>query len=155
LTNAATIVRERHDAALAKRIAGSNMSEPAARRQVTARHRGILLPDIELHFDDLETATVGGVLADPQKYVGETLADPLEGIDYGRCKAKVLRGANGTLVIHTFAHGGGLYHLRHDARSANAALARASAAGVVDHAMAIYAMSELEPDELAGFAETI
>ena len=87
-----------------------------------ARHRGILLPDVELDFDDIGVVTVAMVLADPDKFVGETLADPLEGIDYGRCKAKVMRASDGTLVIHTFAHGGGLYRLRHDARSATAAL---------------------------------
>src|SRR5262249_26036352 len=99
--------------------------------------------------------TVGAVLAAPDMFIGETLADPLEGLDYGRCKAKMLRGANGALVIHTFAHGGALYHLRHDARSAAAALNSAPADGIVDHAMAVFATSELEPDELAAFAEAV
>ncbi len=81
-----------------------------------------------MDFDDIGVVTVAMVLADPDKFVGETLADPLEGIDYGRCKAKVMRAADGTLVIHTFAHGGGLYRLRHDARSATAALTLAIAA---------------------------
>ena len=45
--------------------------------------------------------TVAEVLADPDKFVGETLADPLEGTDYGRCKAKVMRAHDGTLVIHS------------------------------------------------------
>ena len=138
------------------------MTQPSAQRQVRARHRGILLPDVELDFDDLGVVTVATVLADPDKFVGETLADPLEGIDYGRCKAKVMRAPDGALVIHSFAHGGGLYHLRHDARSATAALTEAIAAladatpaGIVDDAMAILAISELEPDELAGFAATV
>jgi hypothetical protein len=148
-------IREQHDAALIKKIAGPNVPELAARRQVTARHRGVLLPDIELHFDDLEVATVAAVLAAPDMYIGETLADPVEGLDYGRCKAKVLRGANGALVIHTFAHGGALYHLRYDARSAAAALDSAPADGIVDHAMAVFATSELEPDELAAFAQAV
>ena len=135
------------------------MTQPSAQRQVKARHRGILLPDVELDFDDLGVVTVATVLAAPNEFVSETLADPLEGIDYGRCKAKVMRAPDGTLVIHSFAHGGGLYHLRHDARSAAAALAEAEAkatpAGVVDEAMAILAISELEPDELASFAVTV
>ena len=161
LSSAATEVRERHDRALAEKIATkSDVTLPSAQRQVKARHRGILLPDVELDFDDLGVVTVATVLADPDKFVGETLADPLEGIDYGRCKAKVMRAHDGALVIHSFAHGGGLYHLRHDARSAAAALAEAAAAdatpaGVVDDAMAILAISELEPDELAGFAATV
>ena len=162
LSGTANEVRDRHDAELAKKLGGSGVPLPSARRQVKARHRGILLPDVELDFDDIGAVPVAMVLADPDKFVGETLADPLEGIDYGRCKAKVMRGADGTLVIHTFAHGGGLYRLRHDARSATAALTLAIAAladatpeGVVDDAMAILAISDLEPDELASFALAI
>ena len=51
------------------------------------------------------------VLADPDRYVGETLADPLEGIDYGRGKAMVLRRRDGTLMINSYAHGGIKYQL--------------------------------------------
>jgi hypothetical protein len=129
---------------------------------VKARHGGILLPDVELDFDDPGVVTIATVLAAPDKFVGETLADPLEGVDYGRCKAKVMRRSDGTLVIHSFAHGGGLYFLRHDARSASAAVAKAVAAladgtpaSIMDDAMAILAVSELEPDELASFAKTV
>ena len=43
-----------------------------------------------LPFDDpmLAGRTVGDVLADPERFEGETLADPLEGVAYGRCVAK-------------------------------------------------------------------
>src|SRR5262249_27505546 len=61
-----------------------------------------------------------------------------------------------------FAHGGGLYFPRHDARSAGDAVAKAVAAltdgapeAIMDSAMAILAVSELEPDELAGFTKTV
>ena len=155
LSGAANEVRDRHDAELAEKLGGSGVPMPSARRQVKARHRGILLPDVKLDFDDIGAVPVAMVLADPDKFVGETLADPLEGIDYGRCKAKVMRASDGTLVIHTFAHGGGLYRLRRDAQSATAALADATPEGVVDDAMAILAISELEPDELASFAATV
>jgi hypothetical protein len=40
------------------------------------------------------------VLADPYKFVGCTLADPLEGNLYGRCKAKIMRRADGSVWIH-------------------------------------------------------
>ena len=168
LGSAATEIRERYDRALVDKMATKpDVTAPSAQRQVKARHGGILLPDVELDFDDLGVKTVATVLADPDTFVGETLADPLEGIDYGRCKAKVMRAHDGALVIHSFAHGGGLYHLRHDARSAKAALAEsvaaltdatpadATPAGVVDDAMVILAISELEPDELASFAVTV
>ena len=43
--------------------------------------RGVLTPTLELDFDDpaLAGTTVGDVLANPDRFVGETLADPLEG----------------------------------------------------------------------------
>ena len=163
LSSAATEIREGHDRVLAEKIATrAGITKPSAQRQVRARHRGVLLPNVELDFDDLDAVTVAEVLADPNKFVGETLADPMEGVDYGRCKAKVMRAPDGAMVIHSFAHGGALYHLRHDAGTATTALTEAEAAAadatpadIVDEAMAILAISELEPDELASFAVTV
>jgi hypothetical protein len=69
--------------------------------------------EFELTFDDPELGrcTVAEVIGDPDRYVGETLADPLEGTDYGRGKAKVLARYDRCLVIHSFAHGGINYEL--------------------------------------------
>ena len=53
-----------------------------------------------LDFDHLGLVKVGDVLADPDRFVGETLCDPLEGAAYGRDKAKVLRARDGTLIVH-------------------------------------------------------
>ena len=52
------------------------------------------------------------MLADPERYVGATLADPLEGVDYGTGKAKFMRRADGTPWIHSFAHGRTVYELK-------------------------------------------
>ena len=60
--------------------------------------------------------------ASPTRFVGETLADPLEGVAYGRCKAKVMRRADGSLWIHSFAHGRTTYELKLDAAALEAAL---------------------------------
>ena len=70
-----------------------------------------------LPFDDPELAgcTVADVLADPERYEGETLADPLEGVDYGRCSAMIMRRDDGTPWIHSFAHGRTVYELKYDA----------------------------------------
>ena len=73
-------------------------------------------------FDHLGIVPVASVLTEPEHYVGETLADPLEGAAYGRAKAKVMKANDGGLLIHSFAHGRGLYQLRHDARSAKAGI---------------------------------
>jgi hypothetical protein len=50
------------------------------------------------------------------------LADPLEGVDYGPCKAKVMRRADGTAWIHSFAHGRTVYELKWDAAAVETAL---------------------------------
>ena len=74
---------------------------------------GVLLPKVELQFDDpgLAGCTVGDVLADPERFVGTTLADPLEGVEYGRGKAVVMQRRDGSLCIHSFAHGRTVYRL--------------------------------------------
>jgi hypothetical protein len=69
---------------------------------------GVLL----LEFDDpkIGEITVSQMMADLERYTGETLADPLEGSAYGRGKAMVMgTDKNGLLRIHSFAHGGMSY----------------------------------------------
>jgi hypothetical protein len=152
LGKSAAAVRNEHDKELAEGIASrAGMPLPTALRLVKARHDGVLYPDVELEFDHLGILTVGAVLTDPDHFIGETLADPMEGVGYGRCKAMILKGDDGTLLIHSFAHGRCIYFLRHDLRSAKAAFAQAPAEGIVDHALAILGQAELEEDELAEF----
>jgi hypothetical protein len=156
LGKSATKARDKHDKALAEKIsAKSGVPVVTALRLVKARHRGVLFSDVELEFDDLGVVTVGAVLADPDRFIGESLADPLEGVDYGRCKAMVMKGDDDALLIHSFAHGNGLYFLRHDLRSAKAAFAQAPAAGKVDHALAILGQAELEEDEFEEFVTLV
>ena len=155
LGKAAAEIRTQHDRALAEMVsARSGMPIISASRLVAARHRGVLLPHLDLDFDHLGIVSVAAVLADPDQFIGETLADPLEGADYGRCKAKVMRGDDG-LFIHSFAHGRAIYLLRRDARSAKAAIAQAPVDGLIDYAMATLATTEMEADELADFAATV
>ena len=93
----------------------------------------MLLPDVVLEFDDEELTgcTVGDILADPERFEGATLADPIEGSPYGWCKAKVMRRASGQPFIHSFAHGRALYELRYDAESIGAALTKVAKEAVV------------------------
>jgi hypothetical protein len=92
---------------------------PAEARAVAERavDGGVLLPDFVLPFDDPDLAgkTVGDVLADPDRFVGQTMADPQEGIEYGRTKAIILRRPDGSLWIHSYAHGRAVYDLKLDA----------------------------------------
>jgi hypothetical protein len=103
-----------HASRLEKLGATSDMARHAI-EQLT--DRGILLPDVALPFDLPEFAgcTVTDVLADPERFVGATLADPLEGLEYGVCKARIMRRDDGSLWIHSFAHGRTVYELRYDA----------------------------------------
>jgi hypothetical protein len=156
LGKSAAKARNKHDKALAEKIsAKSGVPVVTALRLVKARHRGVLFSDVELEFDDVGVVTVGAVLADPDRFIGETLADPLEGVDYGRCKAMVMKGDDDALLIHSFAHGNGIYFLRHDLRSAKAAFAQGPADGKVDHALAILGQAELEEDELEEFVTLV
>jgi hypothetical protein len=98
-----------------KRLTASGMTETAARAQVSRwLDRQELSGDFPLLFDDPKIAgtTVAEVLATPDKYVDETLSDPIEGLAYGRGKAKLFRRDNGSLSIHSFAHGGINYELK-------------------------------------------
>src|SRR5258708_24212325 len=63
----------------------------------------------------------------------------------------VMKGDDGTLLIHSFAHGRCFYSLRLDLKSARAAFAQPPAGAMADHALAILAQAELEEDELAEF----
>jgi hypothetical protein len=155
LGKSAARIRNKHDKELAEKISAKSGTPMAtALRLVKARHHGVLYSGVELDFDHLGVVTVGAVMADPDHYVGETLADPMEGVDYGRCKAMVMRSDDGDLFIHSFAHGQSLYSLRHDLTSAKAAFEQV-AGGRVDDAMAILAQAKLEDDELDEFAKFV
>ena len=155
LGKSAAEVRNKRDKELAEKISAESGTPMAtALRLVKARHRGVLFSGVELQFDHLGTVTVEAVLVDPDRYVGETLADPMEGVDYGTCKAKVMRDDEGALFIHSFAHGRAFYFLRHDLKSAKAAFEQA-AARTVDDAVAILAQAVLEDDEVDGFAKFV
>src|SRR5262249_3487000 len=77
----------------------TGLSEHTARKVAERHCGGTLLPEVALPFDDpaLAGMTVADVMADPERFAGETLSDPLEGPDYGRGKAKIMRRADGSL----------------------------------------------------------
>jgi hypothetical protein len=87
------------------------LSEDEAEKIATDAASYILQSEFELEFDELGQCTVREVLADPENYVGQSLADPLEGLAYGQGKAKVYRLPDGRLMINSFAHGGIKYRL--------------------------------------------
>ena len=109
-----------------------SIREKAKLSELRAREKQRLAPEaakareafIVLPFDDEELAgkTVADVLADPALFEGATLADPLEGAEYGLGKARIMLRANGTPWINSFAHGRTVYELRFDYCAAAALL---------------------------------
>ncbi len=129
----------------AKRLSKrTGMPAAAAKATILRQCDGILHPAIELPFDDPKLAgkTVADVLADPELYEGETLADPLEGVGYGKGVAKVLRRSDGVPLIHSFAHGGANYQLKRDAAAVRAGV---EAAGK-DKAVATFVRLAVDAD---------
>jgi hypothetical protein len=126
-------------------------ASPAAAKQVVTRWcDGVLLPDIELEFDDedLRGCTVGDVLAEPEKFLGATLADPLEGVEYGRTVAKILRRSTGELWIHSFAHGKTVYDLKHDVASVRRSMEAAAEEDVLKTFTRMVVMAAVDAEEM-------
>jgi hypothetical protein len=134
----------------ARLAARTGMTQAAAAEIIARQCHGVLLPDVVLPFDDesLTGATVADVLADPERFVGDTLADPLEGVDYGGSKAKIMRSADGSVWINSFAHGRTVYELRLDARAVRAAMDKASDADVVKTFVRLTLVGDLSDDEI-------
>jgi hypothetical protein len=138
---------DRQAKSLAKR---TGKPEQAARKVIERQCEGVLHPDVVLPFDDEDLAgkTVGDVLADPARFEGETLADPIEGVAYGRCKAKVMRRSDGTPWIHSFAHGRTIYQLKLDAAGVRKAMEAAAKDDVVKTYVRLAVGADLDPEEL-------
>jgi hypothetical protein len=128
----------------------TGMDMGCARRTIEGQCEGVLLPDVVLPFDDDELAgkTVTDVLADPARFEGATLADPLEGVDYGRCKARIMRRADGTVWINSFAHGRTVYALKSDYSTAKAELENASKDEAAETFVRLVLSGDLEEDEI-------
>jgi hypothetical protein len=138
-------------AAEAKRLAQrTGISVQAAAERIERQCDGVLLPDLELLFDDKEFAgcTVGDVLNDPDRFEGATLADPLEGIEYGHCVARIMFRDDGTPFIHSFAHGRTFYQLKHNATTVRAAMQAATDVTVVKTLLRFAMAAELSAEEL-------
>jgi hypothetical protein len=144
-------IRAVYVAARTKQLAERTGITPQAAAHIISRQcEGTLLPAIVLPFDDsnLASVTVAQVLADAVRCEGETLADPLEGVGYGRGKAVIMLNGDGTPWIHSFAHGRTVYHLRYDAAAVRVTLKRAPDAEVLDVLLRLDAQAELNEFEL-------
>jgi hypothetical protein len=130
--------------------AAKRMTAGEAEKVIARQCEGVLLPDLVLPFDELELAgsTVADVIADPARFEGATLADPLEGVAYGICKAQVMRRADGSMWIHSFAHGRTIYELKLNAAAVRAALERTDKAKVVELFLDVALTADLNAIEI-------
>jgi hypothetical protein len=128
----------------------SKMTIAEAREVIERQCDGTLLPDVLLPFDDPQFAncTVGDVLANPGRFEGATLADPIEGVSYGRGKAKVYVKSDGTPWIRSFAHGLTRYNLKFDARAVGVAIEKADPAGGINNLAVMIARAALDAGEI-------
>ena len=95
-----------------KEMVEAGATETTAKQQVAQIAAGKtkdLPTDFVLHFATLGTTTVRQVLDNPKKYNGQALADPIEGIEYGRTTAKFYANTDTDKpCIHSQAHGAGI-----------------------------------------------
>jgi len=135
---------------LAERIekdASKGMAPEATRRIMEKMlSESILHPSMLLTFDndELGTVSVGDVLASPSRFEGETLADPIEGIEYGTWKGIDHVQKSGEVTIHSCAHGLSVtYRLRNDYAAIETAIMAAPTTEAVDILCRIVAFREM------------
>lgn len=109
---------------------GAKLGPDGPRLLKAALAKKTLSGGMRLLFDDdaLGEVSINDVMVDPERYAGATLADPLDGIDYGAGKARVFVNDDGAIVVNSFAHGGRTFRLLHSANSARTVLDRAGKA---------------------------
>lgn len=119
-------------------VARTNVPFLTALKAASRRFKYELAPETILHFDDtaIGSVTVSSVLSDPDKFLDETLADPIEpNYGGGRCKALVMRGhRDGQILVHSFAHGSFVFRLLYDENAIRAVVNRAP----VDKAVTVF-----------------
>ena len=157
----ATKVRNAYVKREAKKIVARNpeITMRAARRAIRLQAvDSILLPHIKLQFDDKNFAgcTVADVLEDPQRFERATLADPVAGIGYGRCKAMVLlHWDDGTPWINSYAHHGRKYQLKYDAVTVRKAIDQVDKEKLVNAFVGLAAVAELSKREAGDLCDLV
>jgi hypothetical protein len=133
LASEAAKVRTAYEAEQAQKMIARGVPADQAARAAKKWCDGVLLSDVVLPFadDELSGVTVADMLRNPDQFDGITLADPIEGIENG-VMAKVMRGYGGSVIIHSFSHGGMIYQLKYDAAAVQAAIDAAAEDDAVD-----------------------
>jgi hypothetical protein len=127
-------------------IVAAGADRHKARRTVEQWSSGVLLPSATIEFEDPEIGCVpvATILANPERFDSETCYDPVAGRSYGRCNAKFFAD---NLVVHCFARGGGIFHLRHDAGTIEAAILAGAPAEAVNILCGLVSRADLDVTE--------
>jgi len=86
-------------------MARDNVSRKEAEKILGKLGRKLLPGSVTLYYDDGTRAPAWHILLEPGQYHKKTCADPLEP-ESGRCKCQVYYNDNGSIVLHSFKHGG-------------------------------------------------
>ena len=119
-----TFIKEQID-----RLIAHGATREGAQRTVEHRCNHVLHPGVVLHMDDQSEVSVADILADPDRFDGATLADPIESVPYGY-NCAIIQMRERVPSIFSFAHGGTRYALRHDLAAMEAAIRAADKADV-------------------------
>jgi hypothetical protein len=121
--NEAEAVKKSYIHKKAIEISGGNLDAATlAQAERTIRHAvegGVLAPDFVIeveHGDHFEKVAVGKILSDPQKYDGSLCLDPIEPEYHGNAAVGKIYLNGGRPNIHSFAHGGRVFHLKRKVR---------------------------------------
>jgi len=90
-----------------------NVSRAAAERTLEKMQRMVLPGSVVLYFDDGTQVEAWKVKLDPQTYHLKTCADPFRP-DKGRCKCQIYYNSDGSLILHSFVHGGYTMNIEYD-----------------------------------------
>jgi hypothetical protein len=136
------------DVHVAKIIERTGCTADEAKRTVKGWLGGHLTSDTEIVFAEYGPVRVGDVLANPKKYAGKYLADPLEGVSYGTTTAWLNQREDGLFFVYSHAHGGGgIFELDHDYKSIEAAIRSCKAEEADECFVRLYKCSSLRPLE--------
>jgi hypothetical protein len=137
--------REHVSALVAKRVPKDAAERSAAKRF----EAGVLLGSDVIALDDGEEIDVATLLGpEGEKYDGRVCFDPVEpGYDGERPVGKIYLNDGVRPIVHSFAHGSKVFHLRHDNETATLAINAAGRGGEL--IARILALSDLGPVELS------
>lgn len=125
-----------------------------ARKIIESRMNGVLVGGDILVFDDLGAVAVADVLGDLQLYDEQTLADPVDGDIAGKA-ILYMNAESGHPIVFSQAHGGRVFHLKHDLTSLLKLLDSMDVSRAQDEWSLALPIAELSPDEVERYLKAV